>query len=74
MSVFTRRVGLATWNPDALRTSLVLAMAMNRDVLALQDLHVDEATAIGLYPPFGFSILCEECSFTGFNHQKTLLI
>ena len=45
----TTAVSLATWNPDALRTSLAQAIAFDRDVLAIQELRTDEATALGLH-------------------------
>ena len=44
----SRSTTFATWNSDALRTTLSQAMAYNRDVLALQEMRIDEATAIGM--------------------------
>ena len=41
-------VSIATWNADALRTSLTQAIALEFDILALQEIRVDEATALGL--------------------------
>ena len=43
------RISIATWNADALRTSLTQAIALEFDILALQELRVDEATALGLH-------------------------
>ena len=43
------KISIASWNADALRTSLTQAMALNFDILALQELKVDEPTALGLY-------------------------
>ena len=43
------RISVATWNADALRTSLTQAIALEFDTLALQELRVDEATALGLH-------------------------
>ena len=43
------RISVATWNADALRTSLTQAIALEFDILALQELRIDEATALGLH-------------------------